>query len=116
MFAKGWRRGAPAITINDFGQGKVVHVGVTLEGDSLRALVRLLCRLAKVPRILKAPAGVRVCERRNDTVRLVFLMNFNETVETVKLQGEWEDVFTGKKRRNVPIPPLELRLLLSRNA
>ncbi|MCX7012758.1 MAG: beta-galactosidase [Candidatus Sumerlaeota bacterium] len=114
VFSRGWRRGAPAVTINDFGPGKVLHVGVTLERDSLRALVRLLCKLAKVPRLLKTPEGVRVCERRNDDARLLFLMNFNEQVETVQLDGEWEDAFSGKKRRTVPIPPLDLRLMCSR--
>ena len=94
-----WLAGAPAITVNTYGKGKVVYVGTVLSAETLTAFLAWLCELADVPLGLETPIGVRAYERRSDDIRLLFLMNFGDAAQTVRLDndvdGEWEDALTG---------------------
>ena len=110
-YGEGWLSGAPAITLNEFGSGKVVYVGTVLRGETLAALITWLCRLAGVEPVLSAAPGVRALERRGDKTRFLFLLNFTDTPESVSLDGEWEDAFTGERAASVDVAAIDLRLL-----
>jgi beta-galactosidase len=110
-YAEHWLRGMPAITVNEFGTGKVVYVGTVLTEETLRALIAWLCRLASVEPVLETPGGVRALERRGDEARFLFLLNFTETPQAVTLDGKWRDAFTDEPAGAVDIPPIDVRLL-----
>jgi beta-galactosidase len=97
VYDQGWRKGMPAVTIHPHGKGQVVYTGTLLRGSSLQALVSWLCQEAQVAPALHTPPGVRLYERRSETERLVFLLNFSEAEQGVLLDEPWEDVFTGKQ-------------------
>ena len=104
-YDQGWLKGMPAITIHEYGRGKVVYVGTLLRGSSLQALIAWLCQEAGVKPVLQTPPGVRAYERRSTTYRLVFLLNFSEKEQVVRLEEPWEDVFAGKQVGQVEIGP-----------
>ena len=104
-YDQGWLKGMPAITIHEYGRGKVVYVGTLLRGSSLQALIAWLCQEAGVKAVLQTPPGVRAYERRADSYRLVFLLNFSEKEQVVRLEEPWEDVFAGKQVKQVEIEP-----------
>lgn len=110
-FAGGWRRGTPAITESDFGKGKIVYVGAVLAGQGLDALLKYLCGLANVEGIMQTPEGVCAYERQGPEHRLLFLLNYTDTKQTVSVPNAWQDAFTGDECREVEINPVDLRLL-----
>lgn len=110
-FDAGWRRGLPAITLNRYGAGQVIYLGTILEGDDLAAFVRYLRELAGVTPILATPAGVIAHERVGEGVRLLFLLNKNETPVSVALPAGWRDAFTGDSCAQVEIGGVDVRLL-----
>lgn len=68
--------GAPAITMNRLGQGKVFYVGTYLTGDLAEALVPFLAGAAKLSPILPGlPDGLEVIERYSKRGRLFFGLN-----------------------------------------
>jgi beta-galactosidase len=97
VYDQGWRKEMPAITIHPYGKGKVVTVGTLLRSSSLQAWVSWLCQEAGISPLLQTPPGVRAYERRSDTERFVFLLNFSEAEQLVRLNEPWEEAFTGKR-------------------
>jgi len=107
----GWLKAVPAITVNEYGEGKVVYVGTVLRGESLEAFVAWLCDAAGVALGPQTPDGVRAHERQSDDMRLLFLLNYGESERTVALDGQWDDVFTGEPCQDVAVEPAGVRLL-----
>jgi beta-galactosidase len=110
-YDEGWLAGYPAITLNTYGKGKVVYVGTLLRGESLKAFIAWLCALADLPLGLSTPEGVRAYERRNEKMRLLFLLNFSDVAQTVALDGQWEDTLAGGHYESVTLPPADLKIL-----
>jgi beta-galactosidase len=110
-YGEGWQTGMPAITINTYGKGKVVYVGTLLRGTSLNAFVAWLCALADVEKGIQTPDQVRAYERRSDDVRLLFLLNFGESEETVTLGESWTDLFAGDEMEAVTLQPADVCIL-----
>jgi beta-galactosidase len=110
-YAEGWLADTPAVTVNEFGQGKVVYVGTVLTGETLEAFLEWLCRLAGVASVLDVPPGVRAFERRGNGRRFLFLLNFTDAPQSVGLEGDWEDAFTRGRAAAVEIPALDVRIL-----
>jgi beta-galactosidase len=110
-YAAGWQARAPAITINDFGRGKVVYVGTILREDSLAGLMSWLLELAGVDPVAKTPAGVRALLRRGDQEEYLFLLNFTDSAQSVDLTEGWEDALGGGSAQPVHVEVGDLRIL-----
>lgn len=115
-YADGWRRGLPAITVNQAGAGKVVYVGAMLDADATAAVVDWLCDLAGVERGVEAPETVSVYERRSDEARVWFLINWGDEEQSVDVGEGWCDAFTEASVSPVIIPANDLRIIISREA
>ena len=103
-YTSGWVAGLPAITINDYGKGKVVYVGTLLRDEDLHAFIGWLSNIAGVEPALSTPAGVRAYERQSQTDRLVFLCNFSDQPQVVPLDEPWRDTLTGQDIQEVQLP------------
>lgn len=112
MYASGWREGIPAITVNQYGKGKVVYCGTALDGNSLNSFVKYLCDLAEVQSIIKTPEGVQAYIRRQKGKRIVYILNYTKTNMKVELPWETKDAFTGYMCREVDVEPLDVRVLV----
>lgn len=110
-YAAGWLKGTPAVTVNEFGKGKVVYIGTSLSGSSLDGFLSWLCRLAGVRPVLETPTGVRALERRGVDSRFLFLLNFGDEQQSVALGEEWSDAFTGEALTAAEVAPIDIRLL-----
>ncbi|WP_338040599.1 beta-galactosidase trimerization domain-containing protein [Limosilactobacillus secaliphilus] len=68
--------GTPAVTVNDFGQGKVFHVGTYLDQNGLQAVIRNAFSAAGITgHALQAAATVDCTVRQNDQTRYYFFVN-----------------------------------------
>ncbi len=110
-YDRGWLRDMPAITLNEFGGGKVVCVGTVLAGDTLSAFVAWLCRLSGAAPVLETPPGVRALERRGEQARFLFLLNFTDASQSVRLAESWEDAVSGERVAAFEIPAIDMRIL-----
>lgn len=110
-FDSGWRKGLPAVTVNSWGKGKVYYLATVLEADGMDALTARLCEAAGIAPLMKTPAGVKAYERRGDSERLIFILNYNEDAQTVDLPCPGKDAFTGAEVSCVEIPPVDLRIV-----
>ncbi len=112
-FDANWRKGLPAVTVHCYGKGKVVYVGGVLEGQSLSGLIDYLLKIAHVSEGITAPAGVRIFERRGAGKRLLFVMNFEATAQSMIMPGEWTDALSGGRcEQPLQVAPMDLRLLV----
>jgi beta-galactosidase len=110
-FGSGWRKGLPALTCNRWGKGKVHYLGTVIAGQAMDALTGHLCDQAGIEPIMPTPPGVRAYERRNDTERLIFILNYTEQPQTVELPCPGKDAYTGDTVRTVDIGPVDLRIV-----
>jgi beta-galactosidase len=110
-FSSGWVSGMPAITINNYGKGKVFYVGTVLRGNSLHAFITWLSQAAGVQPNLAAPQGVRAYERQSDTHRLLFLLNFTEDIKKINLENRWHDLLSEQDVTTISLPPAGVALL-----
>ncbi|TFH05639.1 MAG: hypothetical protein E4H09_01655, partial [Spirochaetales bacterium] len=113
-FDSGWRAGLPALTSHGFGDGVVYYLGTALDDLGMDALIRYLCGKTGVQPVMDTAAGVHAYERRGETERLVFLLNFTESEQAVQLPGGWVDCLTDERVDSVAIPAVDLRILARR--
>jgi beta-galactosidase len=110
-YTSGWVSGLPAITVNDYGKGKLVYVGTLLRGANLDAFMAWLKDLAGVQVNLVTPAGVRAYERQSQTHRLLFLLNFSEETYNVPLGATWQNILNGQAVEETILEPAGVAIL-----
>lgn len=85
--------GVPAITVNQFGAGRAVYVGVRSPGALTDAVISSLIRQTDISLPLpKAQKGVSV-QKRGD---YIYVLNFGSTDAEIELDKSYLDVLTGQ--------------------
>lgn len=112
-YTQDYYAGKPAITLNRFGQGRVVYVGTV--GDALlyETLAGWLLGLAGVRRMIAAPEGVEVAERWQGERRLLFVLNHSEREQEITLDCCYTDLLDGSAvlKGTIPIAPRDVLVL-----
>ncbi|MBQ8821547.1 MAG: beta-galactosidase trimerization domain-containing protein, partial [Lachnospiraceae bacterium] len=85
-----------AITVNQYGKGKVYYIGCDLDRKVIHEIVEYVSRDAGV-RMSEATAGVEIIHREDCTI----LLNHNATACEIPVKGE--SAFTGEYFEG-PIP------------
>jgi beta-galactosidase len=86
----------PAVTIADYGTGKVVYVGTILEPCFYVDLAKQVCAWAHLEPISEIPEGMDFAIRQKNGRSIGFLLNFAESPQSVRLRGEHRDLLSGK--------------------
>jgi beta-galactosidase len=86
--------GKPAITLNQFGQGKVLYVGTMGDERLYEKLTGWLLGMAGVRRIIAAPDGVEVTERWQGDQRLLFVLNHTDREQEITLDKNYKDLLS----------------------
>jgi beta-galactosidase len=71
-------RGKPAITLNQYGKGKVVYIGTLGEPPFYNHIVTWLLEVAGIEPSLSIPIGVEVSHCWQEGKRLLFLLNHSD--------------------------------------
>ncbi len=105
--------GKPAITLNRWGKGQVVYVGVLGDGRVYDELAGWFCDLAAVRPLLDAREGIEVTERWQGDRRLLFVLNHTGSEQPVALDGRYLDLFDGSRVRegSVSLMPRDVLIL-----
>jgi len=112
-YGKGYYAGKPAVTENRAGKGWVDYVGTESKSplfyDRLIALVARKSRVALNSRI---PPGVEVEVREKASKRIIFVLNYTSTSQTVPLDQAYQNALTGKRESmDVQIPAYGVQVL-----
>ncbi len=88
--------GAPAVTVQRYGQGLSYYLGTNLREEGLAWLLERLCSDAGVRPALNAPQGVEVTRRVDGKRTWVFVLNHLENEVQVDLPIAGANILTGE--------------------
>lgn len=95
--------GRPALTVHKFGKGKAYYIAPRTKDDFLQDFYSNLIHVEGIKKTLntKLPGGVTAQLRTDGKNDFVFLMNFNEDANTIKLDNQsYSDVLSEKVLEN----------------
>jgi beta-galactosidase len=98
-FGSDFYKGSPALTENNFGNGKAYYIASDPNDEFLNVFYgELLARYVIQPVLPYAPRGVEVTERVKGEDRLVFILNHNaQPVELHLGAEEFDDLLSGQR-------------------
>jgi beta-galactosidase len=82
----GFYAGKPAVTLNHYGQGRVIYLGVLSDGAFYDALACWLSDLAGI-QTLETPTGVEVAVRWQGEQSITFILNHTAQPQTLTLDA-----------------------------
>lgn len=104
--------GKPAITLNQFGKGKVIYIGAAGDEQLYNLLSGWLLNLAGIQPIVPISSGVEVTERWQSGSRILFMLNHTDSDRNVLLDGCFTNLLNGSViEGTISIVPREVILL-----
>jgi len=114
-YEKGYYAGKVAMTGNQFGKGRVYYVGTELTPEACLAGARLEARGAGIPLGPELPEGVEYAARVKDGKEILFLINYTDKAQTVRLSDSYLNALTSTPEpTEVSIPAFDVKVLCSR--
>ncbi|MCL2254605.1 MAG: beta-galactosidase [Lachnospiraceae bacterium] len=89
--------GMPALTLNEFGNGKAYYVATRSDEEFYDDFLGGICNELMIQSVQKAPLNVEATLRENENGQFLFLLNHGEDAETVVLERGGTDLISGKK-------------------
>ena len=112
-YQKDYYAGKPAVTVADYGKGKVIYVGTLLESRFYVDLARHACEWGRVDVGPEIPEGIDFALRQRDQRTFRFLLNYSDSTKTIKLAGQHRDLISTRSFTDqVTVPPLDLCVLV----
>lgn len=97
-YAEDYYAGTPAVTVNEYGRGKVYYIGTHAEERYWADLIGEIAGEAGVNRIAGLPEGVQVTVRSGPSGRFLFVLNLNRSAAEVPLPGEGTSLLDGSRK------------------
>ena len=96
-YATEYYAGKPAITVNRFGAGRAVYVGVMGDQRLFAPLARWCLTEAGLPPILSTPPSIEVTVRQDTDQTYLFLLNHGADSHAVSLPRGGTDLVSGER-------------------
>ena len=90
VYAREFYAGAPAITRNSYGSGKVYYVGTQMQDALAQRFIKELISHDKVTKTITAPEGVEIVSREGKEKRWFFVLNHTDRVQPFSAPDEWK--------------------------
>jgi beta-galactosidase len=104
--------GKPAITLNQFGKGRVLYVGAVGDGQLYEVVAKWLVETTGVKSGFTPPAGVEVAHRIHGNKKLYFILNHSDVSKTVHLEPSYRNLLSGNKLQgDVQLDPSDVLIL-----
>ena len=112
-YGKGYYAGKPAMTVNQAGKGRVYYVGTESKSPVFYdRLISLATQKSLVAINTRIPPGVEVAVREKGGRKIIFVMNYTGTAQTVPLEQAYLNALTGQTEpMDVQIPAYEVKVL-----
>jgi beta-galactosidase len=104
--------GKPAITLNQFGAGRAIYIGAVGEAQLYDLLARWLLDTTGSQDGLTAPPGVEIARRTQSDRSLRFILNHNNTPQTIHLENPCVNLLNGTQLTgDVQLAPFDVLIL-----
>ncbi|MGO8789166.1 MAG: beta-galactosidase [Terriglobia bacterium] len=115
-YGKSYYAGKPAVTENQAGKGWVYYVGTESKSPFFYdRLISLAAKRGLVALNAKIPLGVEVAVREKADMKIIFVLNYTGTEQTVPLDQAYQNALTGKTEPlDVQIPAYEVKVLTTK--
>jgi beta-galactosidase len=105
-YAKDFYAGKPAITMNEFGDGKAIYIGTMSQQPFYGDLIAWLRQMCGIHPLLKVPDTVEVSMRQKGDTRIYFLLNHQNSPVRISFFKPMHDFLTAKTfTGNYDLPP-----------
>jgi beta-galactosidase len=106
--------GKPAITLNQFGNGRAVYIGAMGDAQLYDLLAKWLLGITGLHDTFVTPAGVEVSKRTQGDTDLFFILNHNDSSQTIRFESPYTNLL-GRKRLqgDVQLEPFDVLILTS---
>ena len=105
-YAKDFYAGRPAVTLNNFGQGRAIYIGTMSHQFFYHDLVVWLRQLCGINPLLKVPDQVEVSLRQKEGTKVYFLINHQNSPVRIPFLKPMHDALTGRTLTgNHDLPP-----------
>ncbi len=105
-YAKDFYAGKPAVTMNTFGLGKAIYIGMMSHQPFYYDLVVWLRQMCNLHPLLKVPDTVEVSLRQKEGIKIFFLLNHQNTSVRIQFYKPMHDFLTGSTfSGNYDLPP-----------
>ena len=105
-----------AITINAFGDGKVIYLGTMGDVRFYERITRWILELAEINTLLDTPVGVEVAERWQGDKRLLFVLNHTNETQEITLGSVLVDLLSDREiSGTITVEPYEVLILTGGN-
>jgi beta-galactosidase len=112
-FGEDFYAGRPAITENEFGEGRAFYIATRPEAACLDNLLALLEMQLGLSAPLEVPNGVEVIQRQSEQASYIFLLNHQQHAQMVTLPQPMRDVLTQQiYEQNVLLPAVGVVILI----
>ncbi len=106
VYAKDFYAGRPALTLNEYGDGRAVYVGTMSHQHFYHDLVVWLRQLCNLHPLLKVPDTVEVSLRQKENLKIYFLLNHQNSPVRISFYKPMHDFLTGQTfNGNYDLPP-----------
>jgi beta-galactosidase len=104
--------GKPAITLNQFGSGRVVYVGAVGDSQLYDLLAHWLLPSIDGQQEFKLPPGVELAERKQGDKNLHFVLNHTNIVQALHLENHFTNLLTEQQLHgDVQLDPFDVLIL-----
>ena len=106
--------GKPAMTLNQFGNGRAVYVGAVGEAQLYDVLAKWSLRLTGIQENFTTPSGVEVAQRIEGNKSLHFILNHNNGSEIIHIENHSRNLLNQMELKgDVEVAPHEVLILSS---
>lgn len=111
-YAKKFYSGKAAVTLHRRGEGQVIYIGTHLARDFADSLAAWLVEHHRIITPFAVPDRVDVAYREKAGKKVIFVMNFDSTAQSVRLPRTYHDVLGNRELSgSVGVPARDLLLL-----
>jgi beta-galactosidase len=105
-YAKDFYAGKPALTMNEFGDGKAIYIGTISHQPFYGDLIIWLRQMCGLHPLLKVPDTVEVSMRQKGDTKIYFLLNHQNSPVRISFFKPMHDFLTAKTfTGNYDLPP-----------
>lgn len=106
VYGKDFYAGKPAMTMNQYGQGRAIYIGTMSHQHFYYDLVSWLRQLCNLSPLMKVPDTVEVSMRQSGGNKIFFLLNHQTTAVRIAFYKPMHDFLTGQTfTGNYDLPP-----------
>jgi beta-galactosidase len=116
QYMEDYYAGRPAITLNRFGAGHTVYVGAVGDVQLYGLLAKWLLHRIGLQNSFTVPSGVEVTQRTNGHTSLQFILNHNDSTQTIHFERPYSNLLDGTQLAgDVQVAPFDVLIFESSN-